>query len=208
MITVDASGGQGDSGDTCTETECKPTTDSETDPARVTKVEGGAGNETEGSDTGTDWTTNNDEEDMGQDYVTDDDFLAVVQKKAWSTSISKWTEGEIMKEERNNSFRKVTVDRRGRCTPRLVCCSDDVFITMNTGTGEKDLHIIERESGGFGQGDCLLRNTRGWPDIDRDGEYREEIKEMTHDLTMTMHQVRNIVSIRKKVRLSAFETGK
>ena len=117
-------------------------------------------------------------------------------------------EGEIIKEERNNSFHKVIVDRRGRCTPRLVCCSDDVFITMNTGTGEKDLHIIERRPGGTGQGDDLLRITSGWPDIDRDGEYKERIREMTHDLKMSMHQIRRIVSIRKKNRLSEFETGK
>ena len=104
-------------------------------------------------------------------------------------------------------FHKVIVDRRGRCTPRLVCCSDDVFTAMNTGTGEKDLHIIERRPGGTGQGDDLLRITSGWPDIDRDGEYKERIREMTHDLKMSMHQIRRIVSICKKDRLSEFETG-
>ena len=46
----------------------------------------------------------------------------------------------------------------------------------------------------------------GWPDIDREGEYKEQINEMKHDLKMGMHLVRNIVLIRKKKSTLNFET--
>ena len=110
MTGEGAPGGQGGGGDSCTETECEWTTDSETDQARD------AGDKTGDSDTASDCTTNSEEDN--QAYSTSDTFLASAEKAALgATNISDWTEGEIVKEDRNQSFHKVVqIQVRTLCT--------------------------------------------------------------------------------------------
>ena len=48
-------------------------------------------------------------------------------------------------EQRNKTFRNIVLDRRGNRVPKLVCCSDDTVLTLDTGTWETDFHIRERD---------------------------------------------------------------
>ena len=101
---------------------------------------------------------------------------------------------EMKEKDRNTSFRKVVIDRRGYRVPRVVCCSDNVVLTCDTVTGELDFHIIERKPTISCHGDDLARCCREWPDIDRGGEYKKCIEEMTDNLKRGMVLVRHLLA--------------
>ena len=79
------------------------------------------------------------------------------------------------------------IDRRGRDPERLICRSDDVILTYRTDNGQKDFHVIER------YGDDLARCCAVWPDIDREGAYKNRIEEMRDDLVRSMAIARSII---------------
>ena len=96
---------------------------------------------------------------------------------------------QLKRENRNNAFNSIVLDRRGRCVPTLLCRSCDVIVTCNTGTGETDfLPYIEVEHGYNGE-----RLFREWPQIDEGGEYKELIDGIKIQLKKVMAQVRDLV---------------
>ena len=97
--------------------------------------------------------------------------------------------------ERNKSFKKVVIDRRGKHFKKIVCFSNDVVLTMDIDTYEKDFHFIERrsEGWGFGEGDRLYSSCVFWPDVDRGGEYKADIDELNGDLIYIMDMVRDLL---------------
>ena len=148
------------------------------------RAEGGLGND-EGSD------TDRDTESEREDWPTPREIIV---RKVKEAKCSTLTRDLIQKKDRNKSFRKIVIDRRGRGVPRLLCLSNDVILTINTGTGEKDFHIIERRSTGTCQGDDLYDCCLDWPDIDRGGYYKDTIDELKSDLNWAMMITRNLMS--------------
>ena len=78
--------------------------------------------------------------------------------------------------------------------PKLVCCSEDTVITLDTGTGEVDFHIRERKDYCFNIGDDLARCAKQWPQTDREGIYKDTIKKLSTDLITAMGIVRTTAS--------------
>ena len=81
----------------------------------------------------------------------------------------------LKNEQRNKAFVNIVLDRRGNKVPKLVCCSDDTVLTLDTGTGEVDFHIRERQDHYHNIGDDLSKCGKQWPQIDRQGRpiYKE-----------------------------------
>ena len=71
-----------------------------------------------------------------------------------------------------------------------MCCSDDTVLTLDTGTGEIDFHIRERQDHYHNVGDELAKCGKQWPQIDRQGIYKELIQQLSEDLTIAMEIVR------------------
>ena len=134
----------------------------------------------EGSDTDSEW----------DDRPTPREIIVRTVKKAKCSTLTR----DLIKQKgRNKVFRKVVIDRRGRGVPSLVCFSNDVILTFNTGTGVKDFHIIERRSAGTCHGDDLYKYCMEWPDIDRGGIYKDTIEELNNDLLWAMIITRNLL---------------
>lgn len=110
-----------------------------------------------------------------------------------SVDCSLTTKTMVKRTDRNTSFQKVLLDRRGLTVPLLVCCSDDVILTCDTGTGRKAFHMVTRESYTFGLGDDLMRCGLSWQDIDRGGVYKEKIEELKSLLPECIDIVRQSV---------------
>ena len=129
------------------------------------------------SDTGSDTEI---ESSISTDSRCDrEQFINTVSQRVKSADCSLLTKTMIKRTDRNTSFKKVVLDRRRLTVPLLVCCSDDVILTSDTGTGMKDFHVVARgTSCKFGLGDDLLRCGLSWPDIDREGIYKEKIEEL------------------------------
>ena len=86
-------------------------------------AEGGWGSEG-GGDTGTEW---------------EDEVREIIADKVKHSDCSKLTRDLIQNKARNKSFQRVVIDRRGQSVPTLVCFSNDVILTVNTGTWDKDM---------------------------------------------------------------------
>ena len=106
---------------------------------------------------------------------------------------SELTLNLLRHKDRNERFQRVVVDRRGKSAPTLICFSNDVILTMDMGTYEKDFHIMERRSAGTGTGDTLHSSCILWPDIDRGGDYKDYIDELKGDLAWAMEITRNLL---------------
>ena len=91
---------------------------------------------------------------------------------------------------RNNTFTNIVIDRRGNGMPKLVCCSEDIVLTSDTGTGEVDCHIKERQDNCHSIGDELSECSKLWPQVDREGIYKEKIKQLSADLRIAMDIIR------------------
>ena len=96
------------------------------------------------------------------------------------------------RKDRNNTFNNIVLDRRGKGVPRLLCCTDDVVLTYDTGTGEKDLHFREYLPS-YNIGDDLAKCGRQWPQVDRGGIYRDQIHELHAKLTKVMALIRPLI---------------
>ena len=157
----------------------------EMDIASGDGAEGGRGSEG-GSDKGGNQDTESEREDTSfRDYIIE---------KVKNAECSTLTLNLLKHDDRNISFQKVVLDRRGRCVPTLVCISNDVILIMNTGTFEKDILFLERRSTGTRHGDDLKRSCTLWPDIDRGGEYKDSIDELENDLLWVMDITRSFLS--------------
>ena len=127
------------------------------------------------------------------DNEWEDTSRAFIIEKIKNVKCSLLSQRFIKDTDRNNCFNKVVIDRRGQCVPQIVCCSDDIILTMNTGTGEKDFFLRERRSTGESEGDALNRICSPWPDIDRNGTYKDDIDELNNDLEWIMDIARSIL---------------
>ena len=160
-----------------------------------------AGDGTEGGgDTDSSWSTESEGGGDGQDL-----FLETVRKRIEDSksTCSSVTLERLKKINRNKSFSKVVIDRRGIRPERVVCLSEDVVLTFDTASGQRDFHVIERTDPSYGMthGDHLDRICRRWPDIDRGGIYKECIEQMTADLKRSMVLVRHMILGQEKRRL-------
>ena len=145
-------------------------------------AEGGWGSE--GGDTEGHWDTDTEWEDEQREIIID---------KVKHSNCSTLTRHLIKDKTRNKSFQRVVIDKRGRGVPTLVCFTNDVILTMNIGTGEKDIHVVERQSTGTGRGDDLQRACTLWPDVARRGEYKDSIDDMERELPCIMDIVREVL---------------
>ena len=102
--------------------------------------------------------------------------------------------------QRNQSFTNIVLDRRGNRVPKLVCSSDDTVMTFDTGTGDLDFHIKERQDHYYNIGDDLAKCSKQWPQIDRQGIYKQTIERMNVDLTIAMGIVRNKAAFVESIR--------
>ena len=131
------------------------------------------------------------ESDGPTDYEWEDTSREFVITKLRNAKCSLLSQSLIKHTDRNKCFKKIVIDRRGQCVSQIVCCSDDVVLTMNTGTGEKDFFLRERRSTGESEGDALNSVCSPWPDIDRNGTYKDDIDELNYDLERIMDIARS-----------------
>ena len=162
--------------------------DNEMEVASGDGAEGGS--ESEGESEGSDMGGNQDTETEWDDTQSRD---AIVEKVK-NSDCSTLTLNLLKNKNRNKWFHRVVVDRRGKSAPTLICFSNDVILTLNMGTYQKDFHIIERRSAGTGPGDALHGSCILWPDIDRGGDYKDYIDELKGDLPWAMEITRNLLS--------------
>ena len=98
-------------------------------------------------------------------------------------------------ENRNNSFKNIVLDRRGKEVPRLVCCSDDIVVTLDTGGLRViNFHIKDYMQASFSNiGNDLAMCGKHWPQIDREGVYKDAIQLLEDDLVTIMDFIRKTV---------------
>ena len=131
----------------------------------------------------------------GGDESKDDSFLETVRQRVNESKCSSGALERLKRKRRNQSFSSFAID--GRSPKRVVCYSEDVVMTHETGSGQRDFHIIERRSTRFGIsiGDDLdrSRRLRKLIDIDRGGIYEEVIEKLAVDLERSMALVREML---------------
>ena len=91
-------------------------------------------------------------------------------------------------EQRYRRFVNIVLDRRGNRVPKLVCSSDDIILTYDTGTKRFDNLYVKNCSA---KGNDLAVCAKQWPQIDREGIYKEEIKEMISNLKLAKNLIRS-----------------
>ena len=167
--------------------------DNEMEVASGDGAEGGSESEgeSEGSDTGDNQDTETERDDAQS--------RELIVEKVKNADCSELTLNLLRHKDRNERFQRVVVDRRGKSAPTLICFSNDVILTMDMGTYEKDFHIMERRSAGTGTGDTLHSSCILWPDIDRGGDYKDYIDELKGDLAWAMEITRNLLPERKSL---------
>ena len=130
------------------------------------------------------WSTDSEEESV---------FLETVRQKCISSKASPFAKDFMKDENRNTKINTVVLDRRGSGTPRLVCCSEDVVLTYDTGSKHKDFLLRDWSTKYRTIADDLVRCGREWPQINRNGVYRHIIEELTDDFTRAVDIVRKIL---------------
>ena len=94
---------------------------------------------------------------------------------------------DLRKTDRNNTFRKVVCDWRGRDAPKLLCISDDVIATHKIKTGETDFELRNKEGG-------VLEFWYFWPEIDQDkGTHKEKIDKIRIEMKEVLSRVRKML---------------
>ena len=141
------------------------------------------------------------ESDTGSDESTDTDgehaLSDIVRKVVESVEGSPYLTRKLRRDYKNRTFNKIVIDRQGRGVPRVLCRSDDVIVSCDTGTGEVDFHLITKNTlrlGPTGEikfGDNRERWCREWPGVDRGGTYKQWIDEAEVALTKCMGRVRD-----------------
>ena len=76
---------------------------------------------------------------------------------------------------RNLAFKKIVLDRRGQRVPKLLCLSDDVLLTCDTGRGETDFFLANGQSAEILD---LVKCVDSWPAIDPGGTYSMWVEKM------------------------------
>ena len=87
-------------------------------------------------------------------------------------------------EERNNTFEKVMIDRRGR-VPKLMCVTTDLIATCELGSSETNFQLRDAE-------DIYpyLPFWYHWPEISREGNYKDMIDKMMIEMKELLSQIR------------------
>ena len=110
----------------------------------------------------------------GGDESKDDSFIETVRQRVNESKCSSGTLERLKRKRRNQSFSSFAIDERGTCPKRAFGFSEDVVMTYDTGSGQRDFHIMERRSTRFGTsiGDEFDRSRRlgKFTDIDRGGD--------------------------------------
>ena len=99
---------------------------------------------------------------------------------------------KLKDETRNERFTKITLDRRGPGVPRVLCRTDDLIFTCDTGTGEIDFFVYWDFDDSAHVSD-LKRCVINWPGIDRGGTYSSWIRKLDDTLTMCAPLIREMV---------------
>ena len=118
-----------------TEARDTRTSDGEAETAR----DNGTGRSTEGDSRG----DNLDENERSTENEDENAFLNTVAEKLEKLKRVSSVTGVLGFKDRNNSFNRVVLDRRGRGAPKLVGASHDVVFTCDTGTEEIDIYFKE-----------------------------------------------------------------
>ena len=135
---------------------------------------------------------NSDENECSTDNEEESAFLETLTQKLEKVKRVSYVTGFLRFGDRNNTFHRIVLDRRGLGAPKLVGASDDVVLTCDTGTGQIDIHFREYNEDSYNIGDDLRKFSRAWPQLDREGVYKRQIREMSDSLTKSMKLVRKI----------------
>ena len=127
----------------------------------------------------------------------------IVNKRLDTTKCTSHVLSLLKDRQRNNAFVNVVLDRRGNRVPRLVCCTEDTVLTLDTGTDEVDFHIRERKDYCFNIGDDLTRCAKQWPQTDREGIFKDKIQKLSTALIIAMGIVRPAASEAEATRSQA-----
>ena len=95
-------------------------------------------------------------------------------------------------ETRNKRFSKITLDRRGPGVPRVLCRTEDLIFTCDTGTGEIDF-FVKWDYDHSAEVLDLQRCLDKWPDIDRGGTYSKWIEKLDDTLKICAPLIRENV---------------
>ena len=150
------------------------------------REESGESGDSGGSDTGSDTEGESTDSEFDQEWNRN-----LLKQKLDKVRDKPHYLGLLKRMNRNKTFKKIVLDRRGRGVPKLVCLSDDVLLTCDTGTQKKDMHLLGDET--FVVSD-LLGCVTAWPRIDQEGTYRELIETLELALEQWMSLVREMVN--------------
>ena len=92
----------------------------------------------------------------------------------------------LRQEDRNNSFNRVVFDRRCREAPYLLCCSNDVMATIDIESGQTNFLLRD-------PGKMHLDFWHFWPDIDRDGPYKDMIAKTRIEMREILKRIREMI---------------
>merc|ERR1712240_497566 len=129
---------------------------------------------------------------MGTASDRESAIRGAVKKKVNKIKFTPRVLALLRDEQRNNSFVNIVIDRRGQRVPKLVCCSDDVILTLDTGGGNVECHIREYRDY-FTVADDLAGCGAQWPQIDRGGIYKDGIQKLNADLDIVMDFLRKTI---------------
>ena len=158
---------------------------------------GGSGGEEESE--GSEGSEGSDTADDTRDLFTNNEHeLACLVRQRLKTSKVLQGSGRAKKsvveylkyDFRNDTFWKIALDRRGPGVPRLLCNSDDLLFTCDTGTGEIDFFIKWDQTEEVLD---LKRCVDDWPSIDRGGTYSKWIEVANDALTKCVTLIREMV---------------
>ena len=93
------------------------------------------------------------------------------------------TRDNLRQVDRNKTFIKVVCDRRYGETPKILCMSDDLYVTFDVKTGMISFELRDPENGDPGF-------WHYWPHIDIEEERIDKIK---IEMNKVMSRVRNLI---------------
>ena len=89
-------------------------------------------------------------------------------------------------EDRNVSFDRVVLDRRGWEAPRLLCSTQDLIVTCNIDTGKTNFELRD-------PADIHLPFWYFWPDIDQNRSWKETIDGIRMDMNKVLNRIRQLL---------------
>ena len=170
--------------------------------SEVTEMDTGSGGSGDGSDEsgesgesdgGEGVDTVSDSENESTDKEPDKNVLrnwsSLVRKRLMGVTGKSLTRDMLKQKQRNGTFDKVVLDRRGPGVPRLLCRTHDILMTCDTGTRVADFLFIHESTGACELAKCVEE----WPEIDRGGTYKKLIEKMNDALSKCMTLVREMI---------------